>query len=257
MIIFDPIRTKRIAVRLREISIEEAVSVCRLPADRHEATASEFLRFVARDAETPTPRYIKDPRLMTVQERTMLVCRYLGRVSPEGADFKVGDLGKLTDFIKFSDDILKDSAPMGKVAGVDRVLYPLLGVHAEMLERVCANRGDWLMGMLACQVHDAGATPPDYLALTDVELIEWVRTRIDAIKKMAESDLEELYVAYERANDDLRHFFIIGADDQGIVWWPQTEAEEAGQKTPARFLAVSCISEFTRRVFGGPTRPSR
>ena len=61
--------------------------------------------------------------------------------------------------------------------------------------------------------------------------------------------MEELYLKFDQANRELRHFFITGADDGGIVFWPQAEAEEAGQKNPARFFALSCISGFTRRLF--------
>jgi hypothetical protein len=250
MIIFSNIRTKRLAVKLREISLEEAVAVCRLPADRHEATATEFLRCVARDAETPTPRYIKDPRLMTVEERTLLVCHYLAQVSSDGADFKVGGTGKLTDYVQFADDLLSESVDMGEVAGTRRTLYPLLGIHAELLERLCTSQGDWLIGMLACQVHAHGAPVPDYLAMTDVAMLEWCSAGMKAIRAMPESEVEELYVKFDAAKAELRHFFITGADDDGILFWPHPAAEEAGQKNPARFRALPCISGFTRRIFG-------
>lgn len=250
MIIFNNIRTKRLAVRMTEISIEDAVAVCRLPADRHEATTTEFLRRVAANAETPTPAYVRDPRLMTVEERTLLVCHYLAQVSDDGADFRVGDTGKFTDYVKFSEDIPRESVDMGEVAGTRRIMCPLLGVHAEILERLCSSRGDWVMGMLACQVHAHDVPPPDYLSLTDAELIEWCDSRIKGIRKLAESDVEALYIAYEQASIELRHFFIPGADDGGLIFWPQPESEEAGNKYPARFRALPCISEFTRRIFG-------
>ncbi|MBC7621242.1 MAG: hypothetical protein H7293_20035 [Candidatus Saccharibacteria bacterium] len=251
MIIFNNIRTKRLAVRLREISIQQAVAVCRLPADRHEATTTEFLRFVAAGAECPTPAYVTDPRLMTVEERTLLVCHYLSQVSPGGPDFSVGDTSKFSDYVSFADDIGVLSVDMGEVAGERRTLYPLLGIHAELLERLCVSRGDWLIGMMACQIHTHGQQQPDYAQMTDTALLEWCSERIKAMRDMAESDMEELYLQYETCNKELRHFFITGADDGGLVFWPQAEAEGAGQSNPARFRALSCVSEFTKRIFYG------
>lgn len=250
MIIFNNIRTKRLAVRLCEISTDEAISVCRLPADRHEATTTEFLRCVAKHAEAPQPGYVTDPRLMTVEERAFLVCNYLARVSAEGADFRVGETGKLTDYVNFGDDLLRDRVVMGVVAGVERFLVPLLGLHAEILEQLCSSRGDWVMGMLACQIHEAGKEPPDYPNMASVALLEWCSSRIAAIRAMPESEFEEMYVAYARCKPELRHFFVLSADDHGIAFDPQLEAQEAGQNHPARFRALSCISEFTRRIFG-------
>ena len=249
MIIFNNIRTKRLAVRLREITIDEAVSVCRLPAERHEATTTEFLRCVARDAESPTPRYVTDPRMMTVEERTLLVCHYLAQVSGSGPNFPVGESGCLLDYVAFADDLAVDHVDMGEVAGKARTLRPLLGAHVETLERLCESRGDWLIGVLACQVHDAGAPVPEYTAMTDVELLEWCQSRIKAIRGMGESEVEELYVHFDRCKVALKHFFIPGANDGGMVYLPQPEAEEAGRSTPARFRALPCISEFTRRLF--------
>jgi hypothetical protein len=133
--------------------------VCRLPADRHEATTTEFLRRVADGAQAPTPAYVTDPRLWTVEERARVVCHYLSQVSDSGPDFAVGD-GKFSDYVKFDADLSSTEVKLGEVAGKERVLRPLLGVHVELLERMCTGRGDWLHGVIACQVHEAGQPEP-------------------------------------------------------------------------------------------------
>lgn len=248
MILFPYLRTRRLAVRLREISLGEAIAVCRLPADRHEATTTEFLRFSTRDAETPTDRHMADPRLMTVQERALLVCHYLAQVSDDGADFTVGTDGKLSDYVVFDADLMADQVPVGEVAGKPYVLRPLLGVHAEILERLCAGRGDWLIGLLACQVSEAEAPAPDYSVMTDPQLLEWCKSRMDEIRAMPESDFEALYVAFSRGSTQLKHFFAVNVDDDGVVFEPQDA--EAGNQYPARFRALPCISSATRRLFG-------
>nr|WP_319566320.1 hypothetical protein [uncultured Rhodoferax sp.] len=248
MILFPYLRTRRLAVRLREISLGEAIAVCRLPADRHEATTTEFLRFATRDAETPTDRHVADPRMMTVQERALLVCHYLAQVSDGGADFSVGSDGKLSDYVVFDADLMVDQVQVGEVTGKAYVLRPLLGVHAEILERLCVKRGDWLIGMMACQVSDAEALQPDYTALTDPQLLEWCKGRMDAIRALPESDSEALYLAFSIGSTQIKHFFAVNVDDEGLVFEPQNS--EAGNQYPARFRSLSCVSPATRRLFG-------
>jgi hypothetical protein len=255
MIIFPGLRTKRLAVTLREITLGEAIAVCRLPADRNEATTTEFLRRVADGAQAPTKAYVTDPRLWTVEERTRLVCHYLSQVSSSGADFAVGD-GKLSDYLRFTADLSAAEVPLGDVAGKARVLRPLLGVHVEMLERFCTSRGDWLHGMIACQIHEADQPEPDYLAFTDIQLIEWGRARFDSLRKLPESDFEELYAAWVEGRRAIEHFFVTAVDDEGVVFFPQ-DMTEAGPKTPVRFLALPCISKGTRELFAGPDQSGR
>lgn len=247
MILFPYLRTRRLAVRLREISLGEAIAVCRLPADRHEATTTEFLRMAARDAEAPTERHIVDPRMMTVQERALLVCHYLSQVSDDGADFSVGSDGHLSDYVVFDLDLMVESVDLGEVAGKAYRAYPLLGVHVEILERVCAGRGDWLIGLLACQVMATDATMPDYPTMTDPQLIEWCKSAMDAIRALPESQFEALYLAFASGAHQLNHFFSVSIDGEGVIFNPQDA--EAGNKPPARFRALSCVSAATRRLF--------
>lgn len=249
MITFAPLRTKRVSVTLRELELGAARSICRLPADLHEATTTEFLRHVAADAKAPTPAYVTDPRLWTVEERARVVCHYLSHVSDAGADFTVGDDGKLSHYLRFDADLNVSEVRLGHIAGVDRVMRPLLGAHAELLERMCESRGDWLVGMMACQVYAVDEEVPDFLSATDIALLEWGKARLDTFNKLAESDFHAIREAWLRGSRDLEHFFVTGADDKGIVFWPQ-QLEEAGPKYPARFQSVLCIDQGTRDLFG-------
>lgn len=255
MILFPPLRTKRISVVLTEATLNQSIAVCRLPAEHPEATTTAFLRFVAAAAKAPAPGYVTDPRLWTVEERARLVCHYLSQVHEDGSDFSVvggsSAGGKLSDYLRFDADLRVTEVKLGEVAGKARVMRPLLGVHVETLEKFCANRGDWLHGMIACQIQAADEKEPDYLQLTDLELIEWCTSRFNALREMPESAFEEVYAAWVRGRAELEHFFATAVDDAGIVFLPQ-ELTEAGPKDPARFPAVSCLSESTRDLFAGP-----
>lgn len=256
MILFPALRTKRVSVTLRELTMNESIAICRLPADRHEATTTEFLRRVADGAQAPSRGYLTDPRLWTVEERARLVCHYLSQVSGSGADFPVGTDGKLSDYLRFDADLDSAQVDLGDVGGKKLVLRPLLGAHMEVLERLHSNRGDWLHAVIACQVHEADKPEPDYGQLTDVQLIEWCTGQLEALRKLPESEFEEVYAAWARGRRDIEHFFVTDVDEEGIVFWPQ-EMKEVGPQVPARFHAISCISKGTRDLFSGSDQSGR
>lgn len=247
MILFPHIRTRRIAVRLRELTLGEAIAVCKLPAERHELTTTEFLRFVASAAEAPQPQYLTDPRLWSVEERTLLVCHYLAQVSDDGPDFAVGGSAKLTDYVVFDADLAIDRLDL-QVAGKAMAMRPLNGLQAETLERACTDRGEWLIGAMACQVLPADEAEPAWADMSDVQALEWVKARSEAIRALPESDFEALLLAYSDGARRLHHFFAISFDDQGVVCEPNEQ--EAGHRNPARFRAASCLSDAALRLFG-------
>lgn len=246
MLLFQPLRTRRVCVRLKELTIGQAMALCKLPADRHELLITEFLRFTASEAQAPGAQYVTDPRLWTVQERARLVCHYLAQVADDGPDFVVG-AGRLTDYLDFAADLpvtepVRDPMVPGWTFG------PLLGGHAELLERMCEGRGDWLMGALACQALRDGVTD-DMLGMPDIEQIAELQRRIEAVKVLPESDFEALFLAYDRAcTGRLRHFLDPGFDDAGVIFAAKGDAGLA----PARFRADSCIGLIARDLFDKP-----
>lgn len=248
MLLFQPIKTRRMSVRLKELTIGQAIALCKLPAERHELMTTEFLRQAAADAQAPGAAYVADPRLWSVQERARLVCHYLAQVADDGPDFEVGD-GRLTDYLDFTTDL----------ATTERVRHPnlpgwsfglLLGGHAELLERSCETRGDWLLGAMACQsVRDGDELSDDLLTLNDIDQLTELNRRTEAIKALPESEFELLLSAFDGAcTGELYHFLSIGFDDAGVVFEARGEAGLA----PARFLADSCIGVAARSIFGKP-----
>lgn len=248
MILFPHLRTRRIAVRLRELTLGEAIAVCKLPAERHELTTTEFLRFVASAAEAPQDRYLTDPRLWTVEERTLLVCHYLSQTTEDGPDFSVGQGATLSDYAVFDADLSQDRIELGTVAGKPMAMRPMIGIQAEILERACTNRGEWLIGAMACQMLPTDEAEPRWSELSDIQMLEWVGAKSDAIRALPESDFEALLLAYSAGARALHHFFTLSFDDHGIVCEPN--AGEAGHQNPARFLAISCVSGAARQLFG-------
>lgn len=247
-LIFPHLRTKRLSVRMRELTLGDAIALCALPQERPEAVTTELLRKVAADAESTAP-YVGDPRLWTVEERALAMCHYMARVSPLGSNFDVGD-GKFTDYVRLDRDLAQPHHDIGDVGGVRMVVRPLLGVHVEMLERMCENAGDWLLGVLAMQVWEAQESMPNWAALPDAELLALVTKRLAAVRALPESEFEALLAGHVAGSLALQHFFEPTVSGDGIVF----AAREAGLG-PARFRALACISTTTRRIFSRTEEP--
>lgn len=247
MIICTPLKTKRLALTPRELTHGESVAILKIPGERFELGTTAILKCIADSAHAPAPGYVTDPRLWTIEERAFVMATYLSYVSPDGPDFAIGE-NSLSDYVSFTSDLKTAEFELGVVAGVETLLRPLLGIHAEILERECQSRGDWIRGAMACQMFKKGEPEPDWLTLSEVEILEWVKSRIEAMKKMPESDFDECVFAFLKGQPGLFHFFCPEFSDEGIVW-ARLEHGGAGD-SPARFPPLSCIGETTKRLFG-------
>lgn len=259
MIKFPLKRTRRLCVELRELTLEESASVCRIPSDRPEMATTTFLRAAADKATRPNDRYVSDPRLMTVEERALLVAHYIGTMSPSGLyDFPIGGAAHLSDYLLIDQDLIETEIVAGQAAGDVWLLSPLLGLHAELLEQSCTSQMDWIVGTIACQMRKQTDSAPSLQEMGDVEAHGWLADRMQAFRGLPESEFEEVFALYCGQRGRIRHFFIpqIGripgkAERFGIVFMP-TEHAEAGVDYPATFHAVSAISGTTRRILAVP-----
>jgi hypothetical protein len=247
MINFPHTRQRRISVRLKELTLGEAVALCKLPGQRYELTNTELLRNIAKDADQPRPAFVTDPLLMTVEERTLLVVIYLAHVTVDGPDFSVGD-SKLSDYVDFTRDSTHDETDLGMVNEKEFVLRPLLGVHVQALELLCHNRGDWIVGAMAARLFKKGEALADWAALGDIAIQEMLTARMTLLKALPESHFDKLYAAYVDGDQALAHFFNVDFDDDGVIFI--ANGKEGAGHAPARFLATSCVSEISRRLFG-------
>lgn len=250
MLTFAPTRTRRLCVNLKELTLGQAITVAKLPPERHELTITEMLRFVAADATKPRETYETNPLLWTVEERTLLIVSYLAQVSQDGPDFPVGKL-RLSSFVDLGADSTKNETDLGQVAGKARVMRPLLGAHAQALEVACTTRGEWIMGAIACQVFAKEEPVPDWAEVPEGELHEWIEARIQLLRDMPESVFEEVYLAWLGGLGHLQHFVAWTLDDAGLVYLSKPE-EGGGEQSTARFLANACISDTAKQLCGRP-----
>ncbi|MEY2875832.1 MAG: hypothetical protein RLZZ373_3203 [Pseudomonadota bacterium] len=239
------IRTARIDVTPKEIKVGESIALLKMPAQLLGATESAFLRAICATADDGGGK-VADPRRWTVQERAFVVCRYLSAVSAK-ANFDVYEGASLSDFISMGEDYVHDTVQVESDAGQPFDVLPLLGVHHEVLERLCRVAGEWAIGMMACQVFPAGEARPDLADMSEREAVDWVSSRIDALKDMPESDVEDMLSAFWAGTTELAHFFALTYDDAGPCFARKTGD---GTSAPTRFPADSCLSEAARRLAG-------
>lgn len=247
MIDFPQLRTARISVTLKELTLDQAIAMCRIPAGRHEAAITQFLKFSAHAAESPAQGYVKDLRLWTVSERLRLVVQYLMGVTDDGPDFSLGEGGaaRLSSYIDFVAEPEALVLPGIDVGAGAMEMRPLLGLQAEALEQLCSGRGEWMVGCIAAQIIPVGESP-DWSGMSDVAVLAWHKARIDATRAMPESQFERLASIFLWGQIELRQFFHLGVGDDGIVCMPNEPGDEV---PPGRFRASSCISQSTRALF--------
>lgn len=249
MIHFPALRTRRVCVELSELTLDQAITMCKLPEGRHETAISQFLRFSAAQATAPKDGYITDPRLWTVSERLRLVVQYMMGVADDAPNFSVGN-AKLLDYIDFTaeaESLVLDGITVGET---DMQMRPLLGLQAEALEILCADRGEWLIGCIAAQIVPVGSLP-NWAEMPDVAVLAWHKERIKEIRNLPESSYERLLHTFMERQGELRQFFNLGVSDDGIVCMPNNPGDEV---PPGRFRSSSCLSQSTRSLFARPHR---
>ena len=133
MIVFSKLRTKRLTVQLKEMSIGDALYLLKLPANNHEAATTEFLRRVIEPAKDVAGQ-VNDPEYMTVHERGYLVAHYLAHTM-EQPDFPIGK-GKFSEYILDGASEPVSEFSLGEFMGDQWLFRPILGRHAESVERL-------------------------------------------------------------------------------------------------------------------------
>ena len=257
MIQFTPMRTKRLTVDLRELSIDDAEALCLMPESLDQAGTTAMLNRIVLDGGRPFPGQEADPRQWTVQERTFVMAHYMAHTTSDGSpDFAVAS-GKFSDYLLDGTDYIEEIS-LGVIDGEEILMRPLLGYQAEAIERMLlsgrfrANRLSWWAAAMACQMRPANEEPKE--GLSDADYAEWLAVRTEVIRELPESEFAELLFAFLDGTERLAHFFRIVFADDGIAVSPKpVEPVEEGEVSglpPARFPVRSTISESSLQILG-------
>lgn len=244
MIHFPILRTRRLTVQLKELSIGESIAIAAMPSHLEEAVTTAFLVKAVESAKG-----IENPADWTVQERMMVVCHYLASVSEDGPDFAVGD-GRYSDYLDGSiDKVLDQAIELGEIEGDDWLLQDLTGVMAESIERIhgeiesVSGRLHWLLGCMSAQLIRKGEETP---APSDGEgnYDEFLINRMRTVSSFPESSFAALMNSYLNGRESLHHLFKIELSSDGLVALPKGGA--ASNLPPARFPVRSCVSRLAK-----------
>lgn len=249
MIYFPELRTRRLTIRLREISILDGVTISAMPTGMEQAETTALLRAALESVSDGS-----DPLNWTVEERTLAVCHYLAATSEEGPDFSVGDY-HFTDYVDMERQIASlDPVDVGEAAGEKWRMIPLTGRHAEAIERlegeVKTADGKpipvllhWYVGALACQLLREGEEQP---AEAGQAFDEWVLNRMNVFVSLPESDFTAILTRWSQGRDKQTHLFYPVMSPKGIVFNPREGADD--DIPPARFPASACLTTFARSM---------
>lgn len=249
MIAFTPLRTRRLSVQINELSIGDSIYLCKMPAAMNEAGTTETLRRIVAPDLKPRIGQVTDVRMWTVHERAFVISHYLSHTEPTGPDYEIGN-SRFSDYFIDSPEV-PEAVDIGLIHGEKWKLLPLLGVHAEAIERLIASgridgeRGGWWIAAMACQLQGEGGSDFAWHEESDAAIDDYIAGMVDYFKAYPQSDGIRLLSSYLEALPQLDHFFRLSFTDEGIVF-----AQEVAGAAPARFPFDSVIAEFTQKAFG-------
>lgn len=239
---FPILRTRRLTVQLRELSIGQSIKLAAIPTHLQELATSQFIKYAIESASG-----IENPLDWTAQERILVTGHYLAAIS-DYPDFSLG-AGKYSDYLDGSKDVDKAFKPLelSSVGGDEWSLTHLTGRMVEAIERLSGELLDiparlhWLLGGMAAQLIRKGEELPNLD--TEGSYDEWLLDRMKVFSAFPESDFEAIIILYQTGREQLQHLFNIEFDDEGIITLPKKGAD--GSLPPARFPVRTCLSKLS------------
>lgn len=219
---------------LRELKIGEALNIARIPYEQNERRLTAFLAGVLDDEALA--------RALTVQERYHLLIEYLATSSDTA----------LAVPINFNLYRLRPDQPDRRwktsVQTQHGQIQQLCGWQAELLESVCEDVADWLIGslVLQCQQPEFAAMPTDPQA-TDEQRLAVLVSRVKAFEALPQRDAEALTRSYLQANQDMAYHLKTNIDAKGITILP---ANGGADDAPARFRPDTAFGWLAQRLAG-------
>ncbi|MCD1040278.1 hypothetical protein B4S41_16490, partial [Acinetobacter baumannii] len=174
MITFDPVPIGESTFQMHELSFEQCLKISIIAPNLNEKRLSAFVKSVLDNV---------DPLLLTIQERYLLLLKYLEKQSNTMLEVNT-DWSKV--FLQSENNWKTETTQNGIT------VRQLIGMEAEFLEANCKNVAEWIACMMAFQLsysnHEHLALLPDR---TNPQLFEeQFKQRLDFIKKMPASDFD-------------------------------------------------------------------
>lgn len=242
---FPVLKTSRLTVQLRELTIGKSIAIAGFSEDKDQAECSEFLRSAILSVEKGPD----NPAKWTVQERTFCIAYYLAITLADGPDFVVGEY-RYSDYLDAEADGDVTVVGAGNVGGDDWSVQHLTGEMAEAIERLVGEisipaKFHWLLGAMAAQLIRSGED--EVIDPGSSEYDKWLIDRMRVFNDFPESDFETLVAGYYSARSGLHHLFDYDFSDDGIVILPR---QGGAGISPARFPVRRCLSAIALGMAG-------
>lgn len=247
MIYFPILRSGRVSVQLKEISIGDAIRIAAMPTHLYESGTTAFLHSVIDEVQGVSI----NPLDWTVQERILVVCHYLAATVPGGPDFSLdGGVGRYSDYLDGAKtpSVEVDLVDVGEIGGDQWQCRHLTGRMATAIEMAQGDiaeidaRTHWIVGSMAAQMVRVNESFDTESGLAD---------RMRVLLAYPESEFAQLLAAYYVGREKLHHLFRVEPSDDGLIVYPR-EAE--AKLPPARFPVRSGLSGLAREMGGNPGR---
>lgn len=250
MIVFSVLRTKRMVLELKELSISDSIYLCKLPLVQHEFATTKLLERIVGSASDKTG-LVSNPLDFTLQERAFIVAHYLAHTGDE-PNFII-DKGHFSDYI-FDSASEPKTIELGEFNGDFWIFNPITGRHSESIERLILDESlpsgfeGWLFGAMAAALTTKDSQEPDYSELPDDNIDEILLKKAELISSLPESTFHQLLSIFYHGLNQTNHLLKLAISDDGFVFEPV--AGEVEGLPPVRFQVNTCISERTVNLFG-------
>lgn len=230
MLNFPRIELGERMVHLRELKMGEALELARMPELLLEARLTKFLSAILEDAALALS--------LSVQERYFLLMQYLS----------VQDGSPLTTNANFNKYLLIPSQRepwQQSIVSDGLTVNHLTGNQAEILETLCEDVADWVLGAMAFQCELTGVDwptlPKNNPKNSELSLV--MRDRIAILESMDQSIFNNLYEHYLFSCDRLSRFIKTGFDAKGVIVLGGADVD-----APARFRASTSLIGIIDRL---------
>lgn len=199
----QPFVTSRIKAQMQELTLRQAIDLCKIPESRNELGITRALEAVVIESNIPLADW-------TVQERTAAVCHYI--TAQESGDFAV------TPQTNYSDYLTDKEYPQTPYVFDDGslMIVPLTGEYAEAVERAVTenNGGNWTVAIMAATIR---STSEEWDGTAD----EFVNANIERLKDLPIAEFEHLLEHFQTAWQHNAHGFEIIITQNGLAVLPQ------------------------------------
>lgn len=215
-----PFVTRRIKAQMQELSLRDAIDLCKIPESLNEYGTSRALQAIVAETNLPLHEW-------TVQERMAALCHYI--TAQEAGDWQVSDNGKLSDYL------IDEDYPESPYQFDDLEIVPLTGEYAEAVEMAVQELpegGKWVIGAMAATIRSREEEWNGGAA-------EFVRENIQRLLDLPESSFNDLLSHFQAAQHQLRHGFDLAYTQDGIA------AKGGAGQPPVRFHFTALLGQPT------------